>query len=99
MDRRSFLGFGAVASGILLSSTLRSSLAAAAEGVPGDVVDTTAGRIRGLRRDGVLAFRGVPYGASIAGSFRFMPPAKPQPWTRVRDAFEVGTDARKCPAA
>jgi para-nitrobenzyl esterase len=98
MDRRSFLGVGlgvgAKISGILLTGGLRSALTAAVEGSPGDVVDTTAGKIRGLKQAGVLAFRGVPYGASAAGSSRFMPPSKPQPWTRVRDTFELGP---RCP--
>jgi para-nitrobenzyl esterase len=38
----------------------------------------------------VSAFRGVPYGASTAGSGRFMPPEKPQPWTGVKDTVELG---------
>jgi len=94
MDRRSFIGFGAMASGMLVTANLRGALAAAVDAKPGATVETTAGRIRGLNQNGVLAFRGVPYGASTAGSARFMPPSKPRSWTRVRDAFELGF---RCP--
>jgi para-nitrobenzyl esterase len=32
------------------------------------VVETSSGRIRGFKRNGVYTFRGVPYGASTSGS-------------------------------
>ena len=58
------------------------------------VAETTAGKIRGFRRDGVYIFKGVPYGASTAGTGRFMPPAKPERWTGTRNALQYG---RVCP--
>jgi para-nitrobenzyl esterase len=58
------------------------------------VAETTAGRIRGFRRNGVHIFKGVPYGASTAGTRRFMPPASPEPWTGIRNALQYG---RVCP--
>src|ERR1700680_1786260 len=58
------------------------------------VAETTAGKIRGFRRNGVYIFKGVPYGASTAGARRFMPPAKPAPWTGIRNALQYG---RICP--
>jgi para-nitrobenzyl esterase len=54
------------------------------------VVETRYGRVRGSERDGVVAFLGVPYGASTAGENRFRRPRPPAPWGGVRDAVELG---------
>jgi para-nitrobenzyl esterase len=58
------------------------------------VAETTIGKIRGFRRNGVYTFKGLPYGASTAGARRFMPPVKPEPWTGIRNALQYG---RICP--
>jgi para-nitrobenzyl esterase len=59
------------------------------------VAETTAGKIRGFRRNGVYIFKGVPYGASTAGDRRFMPPVKPESWTGIRNTLQYG---RVCPS-
>ena len=51
-----------------------------------DLVETSAGWVRGTRTSGVSAFLGVPYGAAE----RFRPPADPAPWRGVRDATAHG---------
>jgi len=90
MDRRAFLASGSA----LVGAPLAKAFAAPARSdSTGPVAETTSGKIRGTSQDKINAFKGVPYGASTAGSGRFMPPSKPQPWTSVRDTLELGHQA------
>jgi para-nitrobenzyl esterase len=73
------------------ASSGRSKVVASDEAT---VAETSAGKIRGFKRNGVFTFKGVPYGASTSGAGRFMPPAKPEPWTGIRNALAYG---RVCP--
>ena len=74
------------AAGLLAAAP--SSVAAA----PADraVARTTAGPVRGQVDAGVIAFKGVRYGADTGGANRFLAPRAPQPWREVRDAFAYG---------
>ena len=53
------------------------------------VAATTSGRVRGQVDNGILAFKGVRYGADTAPR-RFKPPAPPQPWSDILDADAFG---------
>src|SRR5580693_6019933 len=56
------------------------------------IATTTSGKVRGFTDNGVLIFKGIPYGEDTART-RFQPPAKPQPWTGVRDTIAFGPQA------
>jgi para-nitrobenzyl esterase len=91
MRRRDFIGLSG--SSLLLSTLSRHFPAEAQSATPGPVVETAAGRLRGLAATGVVSFKGIRYGASTAGANRFQRPQKPQPWTGVASAFEYGPRA------
>ena len=79
MDRRSLL----IAAPAL---ALTPQLARAADH---PVAPTINGPVRGARDNGVLAFKGIRYGADT-GPRRFQPPIRPAAWTRPADAFAYG---------
>lgn len=60
-------------------------------------VETTYGRIRGLRMNGLQTFRGIPYGGPVSGAHRFKAAPPLQPWTGVRDALKGGAPSLQTP--
>lgn len=105
VDRRSFLGLGALAAvgGLAGCSSPSESPAAAtarssansgsAPYVDGETVETTLGRIKGSRRGAIHAFRGVPYGAPTDGANRFVPARPAAGWSDVKDCTNIGPRA------
>jgi para-nitrobenzyl esterase len=87
MNRRSFLAltgvaFTGAAARVLAQSARRQT-----------TIETTLGKIRGYVDEGVHVFKGVRYGASTEGSARFLPPARPRPWSGIREATSYGPRA------
>ena len=93
--KSTLLGGGAATAGALFGGLI--PIAAYATEAPskyeGPVVETASGKIRGVIQGGTHTFRGIPYAASTAGSNRFMPPRKPEPWSGVREVFQNGPTA------
>jgi len=58
------------------------------------IVEIPTGKIRGTAKNGVYAFKGIPYGWPTGGKNRFLRAKPPAPWTGIRDAQEYGP---KCP--
>jgi para-nitrobenzyl esterase len=96
ITRRDFLAKGSVtlASAALLPGDLAFADADKQEYVE---VETTYGRIRGLKLEGLQTFKGIPYRGSASGTNRFKAAAPLQSWTGVRDALKSGAPSLQSP--
>jgi len=56
-------------------------------------VEISHGKIKGLRKEGVNIFKGIPYAGRISGDRRFRAPAELESWSGVRDALQLGAPA------
>ncbi|MBI2705601.1 MAG: carboxylesterase/lipase family protein [Actinobacteria bacterium] len=50
------------------------------------IVETTAGKLQGREKNGLLLFAGIPFAAPPVGDLRFRPPQPVEPWGGVRAA-------------
>jgi para-nitrobenzyl esterase len=89
LTRRDILVRGPTA---LVCAALMRSRALGQESGPTDFVEveTAYGRLRGLRTDGLVTFKGIPYAGPVAGAGRFKAAPPLQAWTGVRDALQLG---------
>ncbi len=60
---------------------------------PYPVVETACGKVRGIGRDGVALFRGIPYGGAVDGERRFLPAGRAEPWDGILDCTANGPTA------
>jgi para-nitrobenzyl esterase len=61
-------------------------------------IEIASGKLRGARRNGVEAFRGIPYAAAPTGKFRFQPPMPAAKWAGVRHAVAPGPVCPQTPS-
>jgi para-nitrobenzyl esterase len=54
------------------------------------VVTVTQGRLRGVWREDLWSFSGIPYGRAPVGTLRWRPPLEAERWDEVRDASTFG---------
>lgn len=57
------------------------------------IVVTKSGPVRGIARDGIAVFRGIPYGADCTGRNRFRRAKEVHPWEEVLDCTRNGAIA------
>jgi para-nitrobenzyl esterase len=69
---------------------LAPSLQALAQAQPNLQVQTDDGPIKGLAKNSVVEFLGIPYAAPPTGPLRWQPPQRHAPWTDIRDATAFG---------
>lgn len=49
-----------------------------------NTVDTIYGKVKGIKENGYIAFKGIPFAKPPVGELRFKPPVDPEPWDGVR---------------
>jgi para-nitrobenzyl esterase len=100
------LATASLATAVALPATAAASLRVNTDECPKALPDTkqplaeiASGRIRGMQRAGVRAFKGVPYGAPTGGENRLLPPQPCEPWSGIREAINFGPQCPFAPAS
>ena len=65
---------------------LAAGMAVATAQAASDEVKIETGRLKGVARDGVVGFKGIPFAAAPVGDLRWRAPAPVKAWTGVRAA-------------
>jgi para-nitrobenzyl esterase len=86
MTVRGVVAFGA---GILALSGLFA--------LASDVAATEPGKVRGVTKDGVISYKGIPYAAPPVGDLRWRAPRPVDHWKGVRSAEKYGHDCMQLP--
>jgi para-nitrobenzyl esterase len=76
-----------IAMTLILLLALPLGMAAGAQAAP---VATAEGPIKGVSKNGITQFLGIPFAKPPVGALRWMPPQAPAKWTGVRKADEFG---------
>ncbi|MCJ2185860.1 carboxylesterase/lipase family protein [Novosphingobium beihaiensis] len=93
ISRRQLIGTAGVAAPALAFPAV---LKGAAPDAP--LATCAQGKLKGTVENGVLVFKGVPYGGPVSGpEHRFRAPPPPESWTGVRDATKLGPVAPQPP--
>lgn len=98
VGRRGLLTAGAMggllaAAPVVGSASAKPGGSAGAKGLstPAEaIVETKTGNVRGVVRDGVFVFKGIPYARDTGGAARFLPAQPMAAWTGVRTALTYG---------
>ncbi len=84
-QRRRFMQGALAGSGMLMFPGVHAYAASPTS----SVANVRAGKIAGVRANGVHVFKGIPYGADTRAR-RFRPALPPEKWKRIRDALDYG---------
>jgi para-nitrobenzyl esterase len=90
---RDFRSMGAVALVVILPALLPAEIPNSSS----PVVRVSSGRVRGVERNGLMIFKGIPYAQPPVGKLRWRPPQPAKPWSGVRSAINYGHDCMQLP--